>query len=117
HRISAAVISNPSAPVQNNRGRHVRRAPSIRFSRRCALHRIHGTKPPFRSSRKMKHRDIEYTLVQGVGRHIWKWSVVLDGSRSAAGQAMSKAEAVSEAERAIDRGAGPQKDETGPAHN
>ncbi len=51
----------------------------------------------------MKHRDIEYTLVQGTGRHIWKWSVVLDGSRSAAGQAMTKAEAVSEAERAIDR--------------
>ena len=81
------------------------------------LHEIGGTKPPFRSSRDMKHRDIEYTLVQGTGRHIWKWSVVLDGSRSAAGQAMSKAEAVSEAERAIDRGAGPQKDETGPAHN
>jgi hypothetical protein len=51
----------------------------------------------------MKHRDIEYTLVQGIGRHIWKWSVVLDGSRSATGQAMTKAEAVSEAERAIDR--------------
>ena len=81
----------------------MRRAPSIRFSRRCALHRIHGTKPPFRSSRKMKHRDIEYTLVQGVGRHIWKWSVVLDDSRSATGQAMTKAEAVSDAERAIDR--------------
>jgi len=67
------------------------------------LHEICGTKLPFRSSKQMKHRDIEYTLVQGVGRHIWKWSVVLDGSPSATGQAMTKAEAVSEAERAIDR--------------
>jgi hypothetical protein len=22
----------------------------------------------------MKYRDIEYTLVQGVGLHIWKWT-------------------------------------------
>jgi hypothetical protein len=23
----------------------------------------------------MKHRGVEYTIVQGIGRHIWKWSV------------------------------------------
>ena len=22
----------------------------------------------------MKYRDIEYTVVQGIGRHLWKWS-------------------------------------------
>jgi predicted ATPase len=51
----------------------------------------------------MKYRDVEYTIVQGLGRQIWKWSVKLDANRSAAGHAMTKAEAVSQAERAIDR--------------
>jgi hypothetical protein len=47
------------------------------------------------------HRDIYYTVVQGLGRNVWKWSVNLD--RPASGQAMTKAEAISRAERAIDR--------------
>jgi hypothetical protein len=51
----------------------------------------------------MKYRGLEYTIVQGIGRHVWKWSVAFDADHSASGQAMTKAEAVSEAERAIDR--------------
>jgi hypothetical protein len=51
----------------------------------------------------MKHRDIEYTVVQGIGRHIWKWSVAFDADHAEAGRAATKAEAVAEAERAIDR--------------
>jgi hypothetical protein len=63
----------------------------------------------------MKYRGIEYTLVQGVGQHVWKWSVSLDTDRSTRGQAATKAEAVMEAERAIDRALAPQKAETCPA--
>jgi hypothetical protein len=50
----------------------------------------------------MKHRDIEYLVVQGIGRNVWKWSVAFADHR-AAGQAMTKADAVSQAERAINR--------------
>jgi hypothetical protein len=51
----------------------------------------------------MNYRGIEYTAVQGLGRQVWKWSVALDADRTAAGMAMTKAEAVAEAQRAIDR--------------
>jgi hypothetical protein len=51
----------------------------------------------------MTYRDTEYTVVQGIGRNVWKWSVTFDAHRSATGQEMTKAEAVSKAERAIDR--------------
>jgi hypothetical protein len=56
----------------------------------------------------MKYRGIEYSVVQGIGRHVWKWSV--SGTNvSAKGQAASKSEAVAEAERAIDRALPPKK--------
>ena len=51
----------------------------------------------------MKHRDIEYAVVQGIGGHVWKWSGAFSADHRAAGQAMTKAEAISQAERAIDR--------------
>jgi hypothetical protein len=51
----------------------------------------------------MRHRDIEYSVVQGIGRHVWKWSVSFDADHRVAGQVMTKAEAISRAERAIDR--------------
>jgi len=57
----------------------------------------------------MKHRGVEYTVVQGIGRHIWKWSVAFDADRSEAGRAATKAEAVADAERAIDRALAPKK--------
>jgi hypothetical protein len=57
----------------------------------------------------MKHRGVEYTVVQGIGRHIWKWSVAFDADHSEAGRAATKAEAVADAERAIDRALAPKK--------
>jgi hypothetical protein len=50
----------------------------------------------------MKHRDIEFTVVQSLGRQLWQWSAWL-GHFHLYGQAATKAEAVSEAKRAIDR--------------
>jgi hypothetical protein len=56
----------------------------------------------------MKYRDIEYTVVQGLGRQLWKWSVSVAGV-VIRGQAATKSEAVAEAERAIDRALAPKK--------
>src|SRR6202051_2718909 len=33
----------------------------------------------------MKYRGIEYSVVQGIGRHVWKWSVSLDTGVSVGG--------------------------------
>jgi hypothetical protein len=56
----------------------------------------------------MRYRDIEYSLVQGLGRHLWKWSASFAGV-VITGQAATKSEAVTEAERAIDRALAPKK--------
>jgi hypothetical protein len=50
----------------------------------------------------MRYRDIEYSIVQGLGRHLWKWSAPV-ADVVITGQAATKSEAVAEAERAIDR--------------
>jgi hypothetical protein len=50
----------------------------------------------------MKYRDIEYAVVQGLGRHIWKWSASV-ADVVITGQAYSKLAAVVDAEKAIDR--------------
>ena len=50
----------------------------------------------------MRHRDIEYSLVQGLGRHLWKWSASV-ADVVITGQAHSKSAAMAEAEKAIDR--------------
>jgi hypothetical protein len=50
----------------------------------------------------MKYRDIEYTVVQGIGRDLWKWSASV-ADVAITGQAHSKSAAVVEAEKAIDR--------------
>jgi hypothetical protein len=50
----------------------------------------------------LKYRDVEYTVVQGIGRQLWKWEFAIEG-KAFSGQAMTKAQAVAEAERAIDR--------------
>ena len=55
-----------------------------------------------------KYRDVEYNVVQGIGRRLWKWGLVLEGT-AVTGQAATKAEAVAEAERAIDRTLAPKK--------
>jgi hypothetical protein len=53
----------------------------------------------------MRYRDIEYSLVQGLGRH-WSASVA---HVVITGQAHSKLAAVVEAEKAIDRALAPKK--------
>ena len=65
-------------------------------------------------SSDMKYRDIEYTVVQGIGHQLWKWSVLFDTGLSIRGQAAIKSEAVAQAERAIDRALGAQKAEVSP---
>ena len=56
----------------------------------------------------MRYRDIEYSLVQGLGRHLWKWSASV-ADAVITGQAHSKSAAVVEAEKAIDRALAPKK--------
>jgi len=56
----------------------------------------------------LKYRDVEYTVVQGIGRQLWKWGFALEG-KAVTGQGATKAEAVAETERAIDRALGPNK--------
>ena len=47
-------------------------------------------------SSPMKHRDVEFTDMQGIGRQLWKWSAWL-GHFHLQGQAATKAEAIAEA--------------------
>ena len=56
----------------------------------------------------MKYRDVEYTVVQGIERGLWKWSASAAGV-VITGQAAIKSEAVAGAERAIDRALAPKK--------
>jgi hypothetical protein len=51
----------------------------------------------------MKYRDVEYSIVQGVERGKWIWSLSLDTNVKHSGQADNKPAAVVAAERAIDR--------------
>jgi len=57
----------------------------------------------------LKHRDVEYAVVQGLGRQLWKWAFVLEAKAVLTGQAATKAEAVAEAERAVDKALAPKK--------
>jgi hypothetical protein len=50
----------------------------------------------------MKYRDIEYSVVQGIERGVWKWRASVAGV-VITGQAAIKPEAVIAAEKAIDR--------------
>jgi hypothetical protein len=56
----------------------------------------------------MEHRGIEYSVVQGIRRNLWKWSASV-ANVVISGQAATKSEAVAEAERAIDRALAPKK--------
>jgi hypothetical protein len=57
---------------------------------------------PFRLLHIMEYLGVEYTVVQGIGRHIWKWAASIN-AKPRTGQAATKSEAVAEAERAIER--------------
>ena len=50
----------------------------------------------------IEYRQIEYALVPDIGAHLWTWSASVTGE-GVAGQAHSKAAAVTAAEKAIDR--------------
>ena len=52
----------------------------------------------------MEYRGIEYKIIQGIKRGIWKWSLSLGEPKIIkVGQAKTKQDAVAEVERAIDR--------------
>jgi hypothetical protein len=50
----------------------------------------------------MDYRGIEYAVIEGIGRHMWKWSTFAGGA-IVAGRAHSKHAATVAAEKAIDR--------------
>jgi hypothetical protein len=56
----------------------------------------------------MNYRGIEYSIVQGLGRNVWKWSASVAGV-AISGQEPIKKAAVAAAERAIDRELAPKK--------
>jgi hypothetical protein len=50
----------------------------------------------------MEHQHIEYTVVQGIERGFWKWSVSVEGM-VVSGQEETRSEAIAAAEKAINR--------------
>ena len=56
----------------------------------------------------MRYRDVEYTVVQGIKRGVWKWSASIAGT-VVSGQEPSKAAAVVAVENAIDRALVPKR--------
>jgi hypothetical protein len=57
---------------------------------------------PSKARLMMKYRDIEYTVLQGIERGVWKWTASVAGV-VIMGQAAIKSKAVAAAEKAIDR--------------
>ncbi len=56
----------------------------------------------------MEHRGVEYRIIQGIQRGIWKWSVETEpGTKS--GISDSKDAAMAAAKRAIDNALDPKK--------
>lgn len=56
----------------------------------------------------MKYRDVEYTVVPGIGGNIWNWSLSFE-EINISGHAATKADPFKDAERAIDRKLAPKK--------
>ena len=56
----------------------------------------------------MRYRDIEYSVVQGIKRGVWKWSVSVAGT-VISGRETSKAAAVVTVEKAIDQALIPKR--------
>jgi hypothetical protein len=60
----------------------------------------------------MKHRSIEYQVVEIIGGHgghaDWKWSVIIDAYTSAVGMEQSRTAAIAAAEKKIDRALAPK---------
>jgi hypothetical protein len=51
----------------------------------------------------MVYKGIEFNIIQGIERDVWKWSVSTNGSQAKAGQTKTKPHAVMAAWRAIDK--------------
>jgi hypothetical protein len=56
----------------------------------------------------MEYRGNKYNVVQSIQRGIWRWTVSVEGL-VVMGQASSRAEAITAAEKAIDRALAPKK--------
>jgi hypothetical protein len=50
----------------------------------------------------MEYRGTEYAVVEGIGRHMWKWTAWVGGA-VVSGQAHTKQAAVVSVEKVIDR--------------
>jgi hypothetical protein len=57
---------------------------------------------PQKRGHMMKYRNVEYTVLQGIERGVWKWSASVTGV-TIQGNAEIKSKAVAAAEKAIDR--------------
>lgn len=55
-----------------------------------------------------EYRDIEYTVVQGIERRVWKWSASVEGS-IVMGNEQTRSAAVAAAKNAIDRAVAQKK--------
>jgi hypothetical protein len=55
----------------------------------------------------MKYRGVEYAVVQGIERGVWKWSASVEG-RVIMGSEQTRPAAVIAAEKAIDRALAPK---------
>jgi hypothetical protein len=50
----------------------------------------------------MLYRGIEYSVVKGIERHLWKWAATVSGTKIS-GYGSTRDEAVSDAKKAIER--------------
>jgi hypothetical protein len=50
----------------------------------------------------MLYRGIEYSVVQGIERHLWKWAATVSGTKIF-GQGRTRDEAIGNAQKAIAR--------------
>ena len=58
----------------------------------------------------MEHRGVEYRIVQGIQRGLWKWSVETEtGTGTKLGTSDSRDAAMTAAKRAIDNALDPKK--------
>jgi hypothetical protein len=64
----------------------------------------------------VEHRSIEYAVIQGIERGVWKWSVSVEGML-VAGQEQTRAEAIAAAQKAIDRAISLKKARLGPTQS
>jgi hypothetical protein len=68
-----------------------------------------GTKNSVPIFNDMEFRGVEYTVVQGIERGLWKWTMTRGTTITRSGRARSKLGAVDEAEHAIDVVLAPKK--------